>query len=128
MRGEQIAGCALLQGRRSEGLSAAQVSIRWPVAPGVEMGELGSAELGSCGDSGGLHGPTLLLGLHGCPQWGEEEGSEHPLKQDRFQHFPFCGAHKPEFKVHDNLDTSILAADGSGFGLKARGELKISCS
>lgn len=50
------------------------------------------------------------------------------MKENRFQHFPFRSAHKPEFKVHHNLGTSILAADGSGFGLKARAELKISCT
>jgi len=93
---------------------------------GHRVGEVGgqrNAELGSCGVTA-----VTCVGLRACPHWGEEDGSEHPLKQDRFQHFPFHGAHKPHFKVQHNSGTSILAVDGSGFGLKARGELKISCS
>lgn len=79
--------------------------------------------LGDSGESAWTHS-----GLCVCCQWGEEDGSEHPLKQNRFQHFPHLSTHKPEIKVHHNIDARILAAGGSGFGLKARDELKISCS
>lgn len=101
MQGEQRVGRARLRGQRSEGLSAAQVSVCCMLAPGQR------------GDSRDPRGPTLLLGLH---------------KQDRLQHCPCDSAHKPEFKARHSLGMSILAADGSGFGLKARDELKINSS
>lgn len=88
------------------------------------MGGLGIAKLlGSCGVTAGV-----CAGPCGCPQWGEEGGSEHPLKQDRFQHFPFHSTRKLEVEIHHNLGTSVLAVDGSGFGLKARDGLKTDFS
>lgn len=90
--GEQLAGCVQLRGRQSEGLSTAQVSI-----VGWWLGRGGRAGKDLWGESKGLCWALWV------PSVGEVGGSEHPLKQDRFQHLLFHGSYKPVFKVHHLL-------------------------
>lgn len=70
-----------LRGQQSEGLSAAQVSLCFPLAPG-QSGTAGSA-----------------WAHPGAWASGVEAGSQDPLKQDRLQRCPCDSAHKPEFKA-----------------------------